>query len=66
MSSIKVGGMSCQHCVKSVTEALEGVDGVINVKVSLDKGQAEYDEDHPVNRDDLVKAIEKIGFTVED
>jgi len=34
-------------CVKHVTEALEGVDGVKKVQVNLDKGQAKvrYDPD---------------------
>jgi copper chaperone len=44
---LDIQGMSCQMCVKHVTEALEGVDGVKKVQVNLDKGQAKvrYDPD---------------------
>jgi copper chaperone len=38
---IKVGGMSCQGCVASVARVLQAVDGVAQVSVSLEKGEAE-------------------------
>ena len=37
---LKVEGMMCQHCVKHVTEALQGVAGVESVEVSLEAGTA--------------------------
>ena len=37
---LKVNGMSCMMCVKHVTHALQGVDGVTDVAVSLDAGTA--------------------------
>jgi len=37
---IKVGGMSCQGCVKSVTGALTAVPGVASAEVSLEEGEA--------------------------
>jgi copper chaperone len=36
----KVEGMTCDHCVMHVTEALESVKGVKDVKVSLKKNNA--------------------------
>lgn len=42
MIELKVTGMSCQHCVKAVTDALTAVPGVSAVKsVSLDSGLAQ-------------------------
>ena len=38
--TLKVEGMMCQHCVKHVSEALRGVDGVTSVEVSLEAGTA--------------------------
>ena len=32
-----IGGMSCEHCVRAVTQAIEKVDGVKSVKVNLKK-----------------------------
>ena len=43
---IKVEGMSCGHCVMRVKKAIEGVQGVKKVDVSLESKQAvvEFDE----------------------
>ncbi|MDO4294203.1 MAG: heavy metal translocating P-type ATPase [Eubacteriales bacterium] len=38
--TIKIEGMMCQHCVKAVTKALEAVEGVSSVSVSLEDKQA--------------------------
>ena len=39
-AKIKIDGMSCQHCVKTVTDVMMGLDGVSQVKVNLKKGEA--------------------------
>jgi copper chaperone CopZ len=62
MTTVKIKGMSCQHCVASTTQALEGVAGVSNVQVDLDKGEARYEGD--VDSKTIKEAIEKIGFEV--
>ena len=64
MKTITVKGMTCQHCVKSVTEAIEKVDGTKNVKVDLDSGKASFDEAAPVDTASVKQAIEDIGFEV--
>jgi copper chaperone len=40
---IRVGGMSCQHCVKAVTQAIQMLPGVSGVKVDLVSGSAVID-----------------------
>ena len=35
-----VEGMSCEHCVRSVQEALESLEGIASVSVSLEDGAA--------------------------
>ena len=62
MTTVKIKGMSCQHCVASTTKALEGVAGVSNVQVDLDKGEARYEGN--VDSKTIKEAIEKIGFEV--
>lgn len=64
---LKVEGMMCEHCVAHVTQALEGVKGVRNVQVSLDKGEATLDAGPLVRNGALVKAVEEAGYkaTVE-
>ncbi len=63
MTTISIKGMSCPHCVASVTKALEDIAKISNVRVDLDKAEASYDGEIPT---DLVKAaIAKIGFEVD-
>ena len=64
MPSVKVKGMSCNHCVMGVTKAIQAIPGTDNVKVDLLSGQASYDETSPVDPASVKKAIEKIGFEV--
>jgi copper chaperone len=64
MATIKITGMSCQHCVMAVTKALSGVDGISNVKVSLEKGEASFDEAKPVDMSVIRERIKKAGFDV--
>jgi len=35
MTTINIRGMSCNHCVMAVTEALNEIDGVKDIKVDL-------------------------------
>ena len=61
MVKLIVDGMNCGHCVKSVTEALEGVAGVDKVvEVSLEKGEALVEGSADAAA--LVAAIEERGF----
>lgn len=64
MPTVKVTGMSCQHCVASVTKALSEIEGISDVKVNLEKGEADYKEDKPVPMSTIKDAISKIGFEV--
>lgn len=65
MPSIIVKGMTCNHCLMSVTKALEAIPGVTQVKVDLLSGQASFEETAPVDLGVVKKAIEKIGFEVK-
>ena len=60
---IKVGGMSCGGCVKSVTNVLQGLAGVDKAEVSLEKGEAQVAFDpRRVARDQMLQAIVDAGF----
>ena len=64
MPTIKIKGMSCQHCVASVTKALTAIAGIGDVKVDLEKGEATFTENSPVSQNTIKDAITKIGFEV--
>ncbi|MDR1801548.1 MAG: copper chaperone CopZ [Lachnospiraceae bacterium] len=64
-SVINVDGMSCEHCVKAVSDAVGALDGVSNVEVSLVDNTAtvEYDEDE-VSLGEICEAIEDQGYDI--
>jgi copper chaperone len=64
MKTIKIKGMSCEHCVMAVTKALSGIDGIKNVQVSLKKGEATFDEAGPVDMGIVREKIEDAGYEV--
>jgi len=65
MKSIKIKGMSCQHCVMAVTKALGALDGIGNVQVDLKTGKATYEEIKPVDASVIAAAVKKAGFEVD-
>lgn len=63
---IKVGGMSCQGCVKNVGGVLAALPGVASAEVSLEAGEAKVSYDpQAVSRAVLLAAIEDAGFDAE-
>ena len=63
---IKVGGMSCGGCVKTVTGVLRKLPGVGKVEVSLEKAQAIIEFD-PVQSSParLAEAVADAGFETD-
>ena len=59
---LNVTGMMCQHCVAHVTKALEGVEGVSSVDVSLEAGTATVEAVEGVSDDALVAAVADAGY----
>ena len=61
--TLKIDGMTCGGCVKSVTRVLNELDGVAQADVSLEKAQAivSFDE-NKVQPAALVEAVEDAGF----
>ena len=66
MEKIKIQGMSCQHCVMSVSKALGGLPGVKNLKVDLVREEATFENTQNVAREDIRKAVEEAGYTAGD
>ncbi len=59
-----VKGMSCQHCVMSVTKALNRLDGIKNVEVDLASGEVRFDNTKNIAADRIKEAIEEAGYDV--
>ena len=61
MDSLKIKGMSCQHCVGAVKKALEAFPQLAEVNVDLQAGEATF-VNKGADRQQLRAAISKIGF----
>ena len=66
METIKVNGMSCKHCVASVTKALEELGHIENIAIDLTTGLIQYETSGDIALSNIKNAISTIGFTPED
>ena len=65
-TTLKVDGMSCGGCVKSVTNVLSALPGVARAEVSLEEKSAHVEyEAGRVTREDMKRAIVDAGFEAE-
>lgn len=63
-STLKVKGMTCQHCVMSVKKSLGKLDGIQNVAVDLQKGEVRFDNTKEVDPGLIKKSLEEAGYEV--
>lgn len=61
--TLSIDGMSCGHCVRTVTEALSGVPGVKVYSVAV--GSAEIDAAGPNAANDAIAALGDAGYTAK-
>ena len=57
-----VTGMTCGHCVASVTEEISEIDGVTDVAVDLPTGAVTVTSSKPVDSADVRAAVEEAGY----
>lgn len=61
--TLKVNGMSCEHCVKAVNNALGAISGVTDIIVSLKEGTVSFKHDPSLAPVETIKAaIADEGF----
>lgn len=61
MIELDVSGMTCQHCVRAVTEALAEVPGVSRV-VEVDRGTGRAAVEGDADPAALVAAVKEAGY----
>jgi copper chaperone len=61
-STYTVAGMTCGHCVASVTEEISEIDGVTAVAVDLPTGTVTVSSSEPVADADVRAAVEEAGY----
>lgn len=65
--TLKIDGMTCSHCVSSVTEELSAISGIRDVSIDLAPGgtsTAHITTDAPVDDSDLEEAVAEAGYSV--
>ncbi|WP_033440388.1 heavy-metal-associated domain-containing protein [Saccharothrix sp. NRRL B-16314] len=63
-STYTVTGMTCGHCVASVTEEVTKIDGVTDVAVDLPSGAVKVTSAAPVAEADVRAAVEEAGYAL--
>ncbi|HKE70463.1 MAG TPA: cation transporter [Nocardioidaceae bacterium] len=61
-SSYTVMGMTCEHCVASVTEEVQEIPGVEQVEVVLESGALTIASADPVADVEVKAAVETAGY----
>ena len=61
-STFTVQGMTCGHCVSSVTEEVSQISGVRKVDVDLPTGRVTVTSDAPVSEDAVRAAVTEAGY----
>jgi copper chaperone CopZ len=57
-----VSGMTCGHCVASVTEEVQEIPGVEDVEVVLDSGALTITSTEPIDAATVKAAVEEAGY----
>ena len=57
-----VVGMTCDHCVRSVTEEVSALQGVSEVAVDLASGQVHVTTREPITTEQVREAIAEAGY----
>ena len=58
--NLKIDGMGCEHCIKSVREALEGTNGVKVLDVKIGSAEVEVENDSVLN--EIKEKLDDAGY----
>ena len=60
----QVVGMTCDHCVRSVSQEVGALDGVTAVEVDLSSGNVTVTSEAPLDAEAVREAVEEAGYEV--
>jgi len=63
-ATFTVTGMTCGHCVASVTEEISEIDGVQSVDVVLETGAVTVTSSHALDRASVEAAVAEAGYVL--
>ena len=63
-ATFTVSGMTCEHCVASVSDEVLEIAGVTVVDVDLPTGRLTVTSDQPVSEAEVASAVDEAGYRV--
>lgn len=63
-ATYKVNGMTCSHCVSSVTEEVTALPGITDVEVDLESGRLTVTGDAAQDTEAVRAAVEEAGYSL--
>jgi len=61
-ATFTVSGMTCEHCVASVSDEVLEIAGVTGVDVDLPSGRLTVTSDQPLSEDAVASAVDEAGY----
>jgi len=58
--NLKIDGMGCEHCIKSVREALEEINGIEVLDVKIGSAEVEAENDSILN--EIREKLDDAGY----
>ena len=58
--NLKIDGMGCEHCIKSVKEALEEIKGIKVLDVKIGSAEVEAENDSILN--EIREKLDDVGY----
>jgi copper chaperone len=59
-----VEGMTCGHCAQAVTTEIQKLDGVADVRVTVESGSVQVDSATDLNVDAVAAAVDEAGYAL--
>ncbi len=63
-TTVNIKGMSCNHCVMAVSQALKQMSGVRAVDIDLENGKATIEHEKAMDMSRVKEIIEKAGYEI--
>lgn len=60
----KVEGMTCGHCAHAVTTEIKKLDGVSDVRVTVESGAVQVDSADALDLDSVAAAVDEAGYSL--
>ena len=59
-----VEGMTCGHCAQAVTTEIQKLDGVTDVRVTVESGSVQVDSAADLSLDAVAAAVDEAGYAL--